>query len=167
MAPAAVIAASLPRDATGGSSSPLPPLTARSGEAPDSDPAGSRVSGSGKPLVSGKKGAATTPTIKNSPTIVAAEPKPPSPTISVPAINGPEAEIQRGALKQTATAVLRIRVGNSSGSQIGAQDQMPPLKNPKTLTATPPRRFLLSLSRWHWQRGFSRGPNVSQCLAKV
>ena len=40
-------------------------------------------------------------------------------------------DIQRGALKQNATAVPRIRVGNSSGSQIGAHDQIPPVKKPK------------------------------------
>jgi len=44
----------------------------------------------------------------------------------VSAISGPTQEIQRGALKQKATAVPRIRVGNSSGSQIGAQAQIPP-----------------------------------------
>jgi len=44
---------------------------------------------------------------------------PPRLTIKVPAISGPTQEIQRGALKQKATAVPRIRVGNSSGSQIG------------------------------------------------
>ncbi|HYP38699.1 MAG TPA: hypothetical protein VEQ62_20425 [Stellaceae bacterium] len=51
---------------------------------------------------------------------------PPRLTIKVPAISGPTQEIQRGALKQKATAVPRIRVGNSSGSQIGAQAQIPP-----------------------------------------
>ena len=44
-------------------------------------------------------------------------------------------EIQRGALKQKATAVPRIRVGNGSGSQIGAQAHIPPVKRPKTVTA--------------------------------
>src|SRR6516225_9070188 len=44
---------------------------------------------------------------------------PPRLTIKVPAISGPTQEIERGALKQKATAVPRIRVGNSSGSQIG------------------------------------------------
>jgi len=43
-------------------------------------------------------------------------------------------EIKRGALKQNATAVARIRVGKSSGSQIGAQAQIPSVKNPKTPT---------------------------------
>src|SRR6516162_443412 len=92
--------------------------------------------GNGLPFVSGKNGAAITPTIKNRPTIVAALPKPPSATISVPAIRGPAQEIHRGALKQNATAVPRTRVGNSSGSQIGAHDQMPVVKKPKTATAT-------------------------------
>ena len=53
--------------------------------------------------------------------IVAAGPKPPRLTIRVPAISGPIQEIKRGPLKQNAIAVPRIRVGNSSGSQIGAQ----------------------------------------------
>src|SRR6516225_2384308 len=82
--------------------------------------------GSGLPFVSGRNGAAITPTIKNRPTIVAALPKPPSATIRGPAIRGPAQEIHRGALKQNATAVPRTRVGNSSGSHTGAQAQMPP-----------------------------------------
>jgi hypothetical protein len=91
-------------------------------------PACDSVSGNGLPLVSGRKGAATMPRIKNRPTIVAAGPYPPRLTISVPAISGPMHEIQRGALKQKATAVPRIRVGKSSGSQTGAQAQIPPVK---------------------------------------
>jgi hypothetical protein len=74
--------------------------------------------------------------MKNKPTIVAAGPKPPRATLSISAISGPMQEIQRGALKQKATAVPRIRVGNNSGSQIGAQAHIPPVKKPKTVTAT-------------------------------
>src|SRR5215469_15518886 len=44
--------------------------------------------------------------------------------------------MNRGALKQNATAVPRIRVGNSSGSHTGAQAQMPSVKKPKTPTRT-------------------------------
>src|SRR5262249_28961326 len=95
-----------------------------------------RACGSGLPFVSGRNGAAPTPRMKHSPTIVAALPKPPSVTISVPAISGPAQEIHRGALKQKATAVPRTRVGKSSGSQIGAHDQIPVVKKPKTATAT-------------------------------
>ena len=43
--------------------------------------------------------------------------------------------MKRGALKLNATAVARIRVGKSSGNQIGAQAQIPPVKKPKTVTA--------------------------------
>ncbi len=52
----------------------------------------------------------------------------------MPAIRGPVQEMKRGALKAKATAVPRMRVGNSSGSQTGAQAQMPKVKNPKTPT---------------------------------
>jgi hypothetical protein len=52
----------------------------------------------------------------------------------VPAISGPIEATKRGALKVNATAVARIRVGNSSGSQIGAQAQIPRVKNPKIPT---------------------------------
>jgi hypothetical protein len=44
--------------------------------------------------------------------------------------------MKRGPLKQNAIAVPRIRVGNNSGSQIGAQAQMPIEKKPKTATQT-------------------------------
>src|SRR5207249_6964434 len=74
--------------------------------------------------------------MKNSPTIAAAGPKPPRLAISEPAISGPRQEMKRGALKQNATAVPRIRVGNSSGNQTGAQAQIPSVKKPKTPTKT-------------------------------
>jgi len=80
--------------------------------------------------------ATTGPIKKNRPIIVAAGPKPPRLTISVPAIKGPIHEMKRGPLKQNAIAVPRIRVGNNSGSQIGAQAQMPIEKKPKTATQT-------------------------------
>jgi hypothetical protein len=42
--------------------------------------------------------------------------------------------LQQLALKEKAIAVLRIRVGNSSGSQISAQAQIPNVKKPNTAT---------------------------------
>ena len=40
------------------------------------------------------------------------------------------AEIKRGALKMKPDAVARMRVGNSSGSQIGVHEKTPWMKNP-------------------------------------
>ena len=66
--------------------------------------------------------------MKSDPMIVAAGPKPPRPTISVPAISGPMQAMRRGALNIKAMAVPRILVGNNSGSQTGAHAQMPRVK---------------------------------------
>ena len=81
--------------------------------------------GSGLPFVSGRNGAAITPMMKNRPTIVAALPKPPSATISVPAIRGPAQEIHRGALKQNATAVPRTRVGTARAARLEPTTRYP------------------------------------------
>ena len=60
--------------------------------------------------------------------------------------------MKRGALKTNATAVPRIRVGNSSGSQTGAQAQMPRVKNPNT-----PTRNSTELMSWLWPQRYTSG----------
>src|SRR2546430_15507273 len=52
--------------------------------------------------------------------------------MSVPATSGPRKAINRGALKQKLTAVARIRVGYTSGSQVGHHVYCPSEKAPLT-----------------------------------
>ena len=61
--------------------------------------------------------------------IIAALPNPPNCTISVPANRGPRNAMKRGALKTNAMPVPRDRVGNSSGSHTGIQENCPNVKN--------------------------------------